>query len=277
MYTQSEAERPVASVPQENLPVEELYKTVPDSVEQSEKPSWVKDPETRRFVVEAEPVTARLVVVALVMSAVCDVRRPESVSDAPLIVPVAVREPRYASPFTERRAKGELVLIPTLPEFVMVRREIPDACASKIFPAPVWFKVRSVCADDAWMVEVASVRTSDVDARPSRRDAVKADGTVPRIFLGDISPSQTAVTVEEPISTPRYSGWFQLKSAGNAVTEPSMTLKRPFETVTRLPPVRTSSQMFVVVALTLVVYRRKAMLYVPSTTAMLVESVSLPW
>jgi hypothetical protein len=132
---------------------------VPVSAEQSVKPSWVKPFEIRSAVVEAVPVTLRFVVVAEVMDAVCAERSPESVVLMAVMVPVAVRFPRYASPFTERRVKGEEVEMPMLPALVMVRREMPLACASKIFPAPLWLSVRRVCADDAAMVEVASVRT----------------------------------------------------------------------------------------------------------------------
>ena len=93
---------------------------------------------------------------------------------------------------------------------------------------------------------------------------------------GVISPSHEGVVDVAPISTPRYNVWLKLTEAIE-VTDPNMTKKRPLVTVTLFDVIRSSSQMFVVVALTAAVYSLKVILYVPSATAASEESVSFAW
>jgi hypothetical protein len=76
-------------------------------------------------VVEARPVTEKFVVVADVKSAFCPESSPESVRLVAVMVPVAVSDPRYASPTTERRVNGEDVPTPMLPEVATVKRATP--------------------------------------------------------------------------------------------------------------------------------------------------------
>ena len=91
-----------------------------------------------------------------------------------------------------------------------------------------------------------SLRKNDEEATPPSFLASKADGTVPMILRGSISPSQTA-PAEPPISTPKYRAWLKLTEA-RLETLPSWTEKRPLVTVTLLPPVRDSVQTAEVVA-----------------------------
>ena len=170
-----------------------------------------------------------------------------------------------------------VALVSVTPEEEAVRTGVPLAWTARIFPVPVWFKVTSVSLEEVAMVEVALVRAKSCAESPCRVSATKAAGEAESDLRGVISPSHEGEAPLPPISTPRYSGWFQSKSAGNAVTLPNCTEKSPFVTCTRLPPVRTSSQRFVVVAETAFVYRRNAMLYVPSVTAAPAALVSLAW
>lgn len=65
--------------------------------------------------------------------------------------------------------------------------------------------VNDVCAEFVVTVDVASVRTNCVESRPSIVSAMNADGTDPKIFRGDISPSHTGTPADPPTSIPRYN------------------------------------------------------------------------
>jgi hypothetical protein len=78
-----------------------------------------------------------------------------------------------------------------------------ELIASRIAPAPFWMRVRRGLEEVASRVSAWSERRKEEVARPPSCCASKAEGTVPSIFLGDISPSQVAGLVVEPISTPR--------------------------------------------------------------------------
>ncbi len=93
----SETATPVASTPQENFPVDALYRSVPDSVLQSPIPSWKKPREILSCVVEAKDETERLVKV--------------------LVPLVAVMEPAVMEPMVAVGPEDEPVRLPvTLPE-----------------------------------------------------------------------------------------------------------------------------------------------------------------
>jgi hypothetical protein len=78
-----------------------------------------------------------------------------------------------------------------------VRPEVTESAA----PAPDWVRVMNAVAVEVELV--ASVRRNCVEFKPLSFCASKAAGTAPRIFLGDISPSQVGLPADPPISTPR--------------------------------------------------------------------------
>ena len=78
-----------------------------------------------------------------------------------------------------------------------VRPEVTESAA----PAPACESVMKLVAVEVELV--ASVLRNWVEFKPLSFCASKAAGTAPRIFLGDISPSQVGEPADPPISTPR--------------------------------------------------------------------------
>lgn len=115
----------------------------------------------------------------------------QSVSPAPLNVPVAVMLVAVAFPETKRfpptesLCVGELLPIPTFPPSRMVKTSVPPSKTFKISPVPDWVIVRRVVRDVEAIVEGSSARTKSEESIPSRVSATKAAGTAPSGFRGE--------------------------------------------------------------------------------------------
>ncbi len=111
-----------------------------------------------------------------------------------VVEPVSKRFARVESPVKYEAPETERILVLALASEV-------SPVTARAAPAPDWVMVTKV---EAVEVELAaSVLRNWVEFKPESFCASKAAGTAPRIFRGDISPSQVGEPDAPPISTPR--------------------------------------------------------------------------